>query len=141
MPRWARFLSCSFTGLVIATAGFFFTAWWREGGPGFWQATIDFMATSGFWYLAGLFGALVAVGLLLARVAAAAYGSQGPVLGILSGAAVALVYSFFLVSAHAPGWGGLWLGLQRSWGSMAIFAAPFALAGGSVTWLWERMNP
>jgi hypothetical protein len=140
MPRWARFVSCSFTGLLIAMVGFFFAAWWREGGPGYWQAVIEFVATPAFWYLAGLFGAMAGISLLLARAGANVYGTKGPVPGFLAGAAVALAYSFFLISAHAADWGGFALALQRSWLSVLLLTLPVALAGGFVSWLWDRLD-
>lgn len=140
MPRGIRFLSCSFTGLLISLLGFLMAAYWYEGGRDYWQAAIDFTATAGFWYLAGLFALLGAVALIGARLAVYLVGLADAVAGICAGAAVAFVYAFFLITSHAQAWGGLAIALQKSWAPALAFTAPFALSGGFTAWLWHRLD-
>lgn len=140
MPRWARFLSCSLTGLLLCLIGFLLTAYWWEGNAGYWQLLLNFMAMTGFWYLVSLFGVLCAAALLLGRIAVNLYGMPDAMGGLIAGALVALVYAVFLISLHAEDWGGWSNSLQKSWPSAALFAMPFALTGAFTTWLWERLD-
>lgn len=140
MPRWARFLSCVVTGLLLALPGFLTAAWWREGGPDFWRDLMDFMGTTGFWSLVWLFVLLSALTVLLGRITANLYGVSGGLAGLLAGAVLALAYAAFLVAAHAPEWGGLAGSLQKSWPSAPLFAAPVGLAGAFTGWLWDRLD-
>lgn len=140
MPRWVRFLSCSFTGLLLALTGFFLAAYWWEGGAGYWQAVITFMSTPAFWYLAALSALLVAVSLFLGRLAVYLYGLPNGIAGLLAGFLVAAGYTLFLLSAHAESWGGMVGGLQKNWPSAAIFALPFTLSAGFTGWLWDRLD-
>lgn len=140
MPRWARFLSCSFTGLLLTLCGFFLAAHWFEGRPGYWRGLLDYLTTPAFWSLVLLFGLLSGVGLIIARVAVNLYGLPDAVAGLVSGALVAVVYAAFLLAAHAPEWGGTAVGLHKAWPAGAVFALPFALAGAFTTWLWDRLD-
>jgi hypothetical protein len=140
MPRWARFLSCSFTGLLLSLAGFCLAAYWWEGGAGYWRSLLDFAATPDFWYLVLLFGLFAGFTLVAARVAVHTYGFAGGVAGFLAGGTVAAVYVAFLISSHAGDWGGAAVGLARVWPAGGVFAAPFAVAGAVTTWLWDRLD-
>lgn len=140
MPRWARFLSCSFTCLLLSLIGFLLTAYWWEGGRHYWSRVMEFFATTEFLYLAFLFGLLSAATLVTARMAAKVYSLPGPLAGLVAGALVSLIYMAFILSTHAETWGGFAPGLQRLWPSMAPFAAPFAIAGALTSWLWERLD-
>lgn len=140
MPRWARFLSCSFTCLLLTLTGFLLAAYWWEGGQSFWSRVMEFLATTEFLYLSLLFGCFSALILIAARLLANLCGVPGPLAGLLAGAAVSLIYIAFILSAHAATWGGFAPALLRLWPSMAPFAAPFALAGAITTWLWERLD-
>jgi hypothetical protein len=141
MPRWARFLSCSLTGLLLCLIGFLLTAYWWEGNATtYWPLLLNFMAMPDFWSLVSLFGLLCAGALLLGRIAVHLYGMAGAMAGLLCGALVALAYAAFLISLHAADWGGWSPSLQKSWPSAALFALPFALSGAFTTWLWERLD-
>ncbi|HYG57369.1 MAG TPA: hypothetical protein VD902_04820 [Symbiobacteriaceae bacterium] len=140
MPRWARFLSCSFTGLLLAVVGFLVAAYWWEGDARYWQAAVDFAASPAFWYLTAVFALLMAVSLVVARLAVRLYRMPSVPAGVLSGALVALGYTLFLVSTHADTWGGVLPGLYKLWPAAAVFAAPFALSAGFTAWLWERLD-
>jgi hypothetical protein len=140
VPRWVRFLSCSFTGLLISLLGFFLAVSWYEGGHNYWRSLVDFAGTSGFWYLTALFGLLVAAGLLIARLAVHFVGLADAVAGMAAGAVPAAMYAVFLVAAHAGDWGGWAVSLQKSWAAAGVFIAPFALGGGFTAWLWHRLD-
>jgi hypothetical protein len=140
MPRWARFLSCTFTGLLIAFIGLLQTAYWYEGSEGYWYRLLGFVTTSAFWYLAALFGLLASGGLLLGRLAVNIYMAPPAFAGLCAGALVAAAYALFLISSHAPQWGGVASGLQKSWPAALYFLAPFAGAGAFTTWLWDRLD-
>lgn len=140
MPRWARFLSCSFTGSFLSLVGFFVAVYWFEGSSLYWRSLIDFAGTPEFWYLCGLFALLTAGALLLARLLVRLYALADAVGGLVAGAAAALAYALFLGAMHAPDWGG-WVGvMHKGWPAALIFAAPFALAGGVTAWLWDRLG-
>ncbi len=139
MPRWARFLSCTITGLLLSLIGFFMVAYWREGGPEFWPNVFDFLATAAFWGLAWLFVILSALTLVLARVGVKIYGLGAAVSGILSGLLVALAYASFLIASHAPDWGGLAASIIKVWPSAVAFSVPLALSGAMTDLLWERL--
>lgn len=140
MPRWVRFLSCTFTGLALSLVGALLAAGWWEGGAGFGPALLNFLSTAAFWYLVGLFGLLAMITLLLGRIAVNLYGLADAVGGVLAGALVALVYGAFLVATHASDWGGMLVALQRSWLPALIFTLPVALSGGFTGWLWQRLD-
>lgn len=140
MPRWARFLSCSFTSLIVSLVGFLLAANWYEGGPRFWPQLMDFFSTNAFWSLVWLFALLGAVTLVIARIAVNLYGLPDSVAGLLAGGAIALVYATFLIASHVGDWGGVALGVQRTWVAGALFAVPFATAGAFTTWLWDRLD-
>lgn len=140
MPRWARFLSCSLTGLLLCLIGFVLTAYWWEGNANYWPLLFNFMATRDFLYLLSLFGLLSAVALLLGRIAVNLYGMADGLAGLLMGALVALAYTSFLISLHAADWGGWSYSLQKSWPAAVLFALPFAISGAFTTWLWERLD-
>ncbi|HYF91965.1 MAG TPA: hypothetical protein VD969_06940 [Symbiobacteriaceae bacterium] len=140
MPRWARFLSCSFTGLVLSLFEFFVAAYLFEGNAVFWQSAIDFAGMPAFWYLAGLFGLLVLHGLVLARALVRLAGLADGVAGLLSGAGVALFYAIFLVASHARDWGGWAAAASKAWPAGAVFALPLALSGAFTSWLWHRLD-
>lgn len=137
MPRWARFLSCSFTGFLVSLVGLFVAAYLYEGNSAFWQGAINFAGSPAFWSLAGLVGLLMVGALLLARLLVRLYRLTGGLAGLLSGAALALLYATFLVATHAWDWGGF---LHKAWPAALVFALPFALAGGFATWLWDRLD-
>ncbi|HEY3368488.1 MAG TPA: hypothetical protein VGK74_25820 [Symbiobacteriaceae bacterium] len=140
MPRWARFLSCSFTGLLLSLLGFLLAAHWWEGGASFWAGLLDFVAAPAFWYLVSLFALLSGVGLILARVIVHLYELPDPVAGLMAGALVATIYVAFLLAAHAADWGGLAPGIHKVWPAGAVFAVPFGLSGAFTTWLWDRLD-
>lgn len=140
MPRWVRFLSCSLTGLLVSLTGFLLTAWWWEGGPRYWAQVMDFIPTGAFLGLVTLFGVVVVVTLVLARLMVGVYDLGGAFAGLLSGLLVALAYAVFLVSSHLENWGGLLLGVRKAWPDAAVFGLPFAFAGAVVTWLWDRLD-
>jgi hypothetical protein len=140
MPRWVRFLSCSFTGLLLSLTGLLLVAYWWEGGAGFWRSLPDFATTPDFWHVVLLMGLCAAVTLLMARLAVHVYGFAGPVAGFLAGGAVALAYAAFLVSTHTGEWGGVGPGLHRAWPSGGLLAAAFGVAGAFTTWLWDRLD-
>jgi len=140
MPRWARFLSCTLTGSVLALAGVLLVTAWLEGGPSFWSQVMAFAGTPAFWSMALLFALLVAVALLLARLAAHLCQLNSAAAGALAGAFLAILYGAFLLAAHAADWGGAAAGLHRAWPAVPLFALPFALAGGLMAWLWDRLG-
>jgi len=140
MPRWARFLSCSFTGFLLSLVGFVAVAFWYEGGPRFWPQLLDFFSTAAFWSLVWLFALMAAVVLLVARIAVNVYGFHDALAGLVSGGLVAAVYATFLIASHAAEWGGVLLGVRRAWAAGALFAAPFAMAGAFTAWLWDRLD-
>lgn len=140
MPRWARFLSCSLTGLLLSLIGFFVAAGWWEGEAGFWESVVTFLPTPEFWYTVLLFGLLATVSLLLGRIAVNLYGLAGSTGGFFAGGLVAVAYGAFLVSSHLGDWGGLSAAVQKAWPTGAVFAAPFALSGAVTVWLWDRLE-
>jgi hypothetical protein len=140
MPHWVRLLSCSVTGLVFSLTGFLVAAAATEGGAGFWQNTADFAGTAAFWQLVWIFAAMVVAALLVARVTKHLYGVAGPGAGLMAGGAVALIYSWFVLAAHARDWGGLALSLQKAWPDAGLFILPFALSGAFTSWLWDRLD-
>lgn len=132
MPRWARFLSCSFTGLVFSLVGFLLTAYWWEGGGQFWKNLFDFVPTSGFWYLVLLFGLFAMATLLGARLVVNFTNLSVGLAGLLVGGVIACTYGLFLAAGHA--------GSVKFWPAGLVFALPFALAGALTTWMWERLD-
>lgn len=140
MPRWARFLSCSFTGLLLSLTGFVLAAYAQERTPRFWSGMQEFLTTPEFWSLVWLFALLTATGLLGGRILANLWGLAGSLAGFLSGAALALCYVAFLLATHLPEWGG-WRGaLPRVWPAAAWVTLPFALSNAFISWLWERLD-
>lgn len=140
MPRWARFLSCSFTGLTLSFSGFLFVAYWWEGGAGYWRSLMDFATEPAFWHLLSIFALMAAATLVASRLGVRLYQISSPLSGALAGSLVALLYVTVLISIHATAWGGLIAGARRAWPAAVLFMLPFALSGGVVTWLWERLN-
>jgi len=140
MPRWARFVSCSFTGLLFSLAAFMLTAFWREGRPGFWLSVLDFLATPSFWSLMLLFAIMTGAALLTARALVKLCGLPAGVAGGVAGCVVAGAYVLFLMASHAPDWGGLAAAARRSWIDSALFLLPFTLGGSLTAWLWERLD-
>jgi len=137
MPRWARFVSCSFTGFLVSLVGLFVAAYLYEGRSNYWQSAISFAGSPVFWYLAGVVGLLMVGALLLARLLVRFYPLPGALAGTLAGSALALLYATFLVATHAREWGGL---LHRVWPAALVLALPFALSGGFAAWLWDRLD-
>ncbi|MGE5676336.1 MAG: hypothetical protein ACM3XM_21035 [Mycobacterium leprae] len=140
MPRWARFLSCAFTGLLLTLLGFLGVAGWWEGRSGYWQSVVSFLSTPAFWSLVLLFSLLVGAGLLLARLGVYLYGAPNLLAGLLAGILPALVYVVFLLAANGRQWGGLGASLLKAWPSALLFVLPFACAGAFTTWLWDRLD-
>lgn len=140
MPRWARFLSCSFTGLLLSLAGVVLIAYWWEGGSTYWRALIDFIPTVGFWYLAALFGLLSMLTVLAARVLVRSYDLEGSAAGLFAGAVIGAAYAAFLVATHAADWGGMSVSLQKTWRAGLLFMVPWAATGALTAWLWERLD-
>ncbi|HEY8347752.1 MAG TPA: hypothetical protein VIL07_10875 [Symbiobacteriaceae bacterium] len=140
MPRWARFLSCSFTALVLSLSGFLLTAYWYEGGDGYWRSLLSFMAEPGFWNVVSFFALMAVLTLLAARAAVHLSRLPSPVAGALAGGLVVLIGITVILSMHADHWGGLAGGLRRAWPAAAPFALPFVLSGGLVNWLWDRFD-
>jgi hypothetical protein len=140
MPRWARFVSCTVTGLLVALAGFALAGYWWEGGAGFWQSWLDFMATPAFRGLVLRFGLLLAAGLLLARLWVHYYPTTGSMAGLITGGLTGLAYALALTVTYAGRWGGLAAGLQKSWPAMLLFGLAFGLGGSVSGWLWERLD-
>ncbi|MDF2630924.1 MAG: hypothetical protein K0R39_4755 [Symbiobacteriaceae bacterium] len=139
MPQWARFLSCSFTGLLVSLIGFFTAAYLFEGTADYWQSLANWLVTPAFWYLAGLFGLLVALALVAARLLVRIYGLTDGTAGLAAGAVVPLIYALFLAATHAGNWGpgAIW---QKTFPAALVFALPFALASGFTAWLWDRLG-
>ncbi|MFZ5816661.1 MAG: hypothetical protein ACOY93_15430, partial [Bacillota bacterium] len=77
MPRWARFLSCSFSGLLLALTGLLLAAYGQERSPRFWAGLQEFLTTPEFWSLVWLFALLVALSLVGGRVLARLWGLEG----------------------------------------------------------------
>lgn len=140
MPRWARFVSCTFTGLLLSLVGFLMTAYWYEGGPTYWESLLDFLATPGFYSLVLLVTLMAAVTLVVGRLAANLCGFSDTIAGLLAGGVVAAAYCVLLVSMNASEWGGLGVATQRAWPAAGVFSAPFALAGAFTAWLWDRLD-
>jgi hypothetical protein len=140
MPRWARFLSCSFTGWLLIMVGFIMSAYWFEGGATYWESLLAFLTTPGFYGLVLLFALMAAIMLVVSRIAVNLYGFGDALAGGLSGALMAVVYAAFLIANYQQDWGGLAIALQRAWPAAFAFAAPFALSGAFTTWLWDRLD-
>jgi hypothetical protein len=132
MPRWIRFLSCTFTGLMLSLLGFLATAYWWEGGPSFMQGLLNFLPTSAFWTLVGSFGLVAGIALVGARVLIHLTGMAVGLAGFIAGGSAAAVCAMFLVASQG--------GMIRLWPASAVFALPFALTGVVTTWLWERLD-
>ena len=137
MPQWARFLSCSFTGLLVTLTGFFTVAYLYEGTAEYWQSLTNWLVTPAFWYLAGLFGLLTALALVAARVLVRIYGLPDSAAGLIGGTLVSLIYAFFLAATHAPQWGSMW---GKTLTAALVFALPFAIGGAFTAWLWDRLD-
>jgi len=140
MPRWARFLSCSFTAFLISLIGFLLVAYWYEGGEGYFRALLAFAAEPGFWYLVFVFALMAAAALATGRLGVHLYRLGSPAAGALAGGLVALVCTTVIFSMHARAWGGFIPGVQRLWPSAALFALPLMLSGALVNWLWDRLD-
>lgn len=140
MPRWARFLSCSFTGLLLSLSGFLFSAAWWEGGTRFWPSLLLFVAQPGFWYLTSLFWLLAGLTLLTARLSANLYELPGSVAGLGAGVLTAIGLAAFLTAVHAAEWGGWGVSLRKAWPGLLVFVLPFAVTGGVTSWLWDRLD-
>lgn len=140
MPRWARFLSCGFTGLLLSLTGFVLAAYSQEGAPRFWSGMQEFLTTPEFWSLVWLFALITAGGLLVGRLLVNLWGVAASLAGVVSGLALALCYVAFLLASQLPDWGGWGAALTRIWPAAGWFALPFALSGGFAGWLWERLD-
>ncbi len=140
MPRWARFLSCGFTGLLLSLSGFFLAASYLEPRPDFWGRLQEFMTTPPFWALVWQFAGVAAMALLLGRLLVNLHGLWGGTAGFLAGAAMALAYIAFLLSTQVDAWGGLSGAWPRLWPAGGYMALPLALSTGFATWLWDRFD-
>jgi hypothetical protein len=140
MPRWARFLSCSVTGLLVSLGGLIATARWQDGSSHFWRGLFEFVTTPGFWYLVALLGLIAAATTLFARITVHLSTLSGGAAGLMTGGVTALVYAAFLVAAHAHEWGGAAGALQKAWPDALYLAAPFALSGMVAGHLWDRLS-
>jgi hypothetical protein len=132
MPRWIRFLSCTFTGLMLSLFGFLAIAYWWEGGPSFMQGLLNFLPTSAFWTLVASFGLVAAVALVGARVLIHMTDMAVGLAGFIAGGSVAAVCASFLAASQG--------GMIKLWPTGLVFALPFALTGVVTTWLWERLD-
>jgi len=140
MPRWARFLSCTLTGLLLSLVGFILAAFATERAPHFWSGLRGFIATPEFRDLCLLFGLMAAAALISGRILARLSGLGGSQAGFLAGSILALCYVAFLLASQVPIWGG-WAGAwHRIWPAAVWMAMPFALAGALQNWLWERLE-
>lgn len=140
MPRWARFLSCSLTGLLISLTGFVLAAYGQERATGFWGGMQEFLTTPEFWSLVWLCALIAGAALLLGRIVANLWGWAAGLSGFLAGGALALCYVAFLLASHLDEWGGWRAALPRIWPASAWLSLPFALAGAFATWLWEQLE-
>lgn len=139
MPRWARFLSCTLTGLVLSLVGFLLAAYATERAPYFWSGLRGFLATPQFRDLCLLFGLFAAAALAVGRLLTHLSGLSGIQAGFLAGGMLALCYVAFLLASQVPIWGG-WAGAwPRIWPAALWMALPFAVAGAFQNWLWERL--
>lgn len=140
MPRWARFLSCTLTGSLLAFGGVLLAAGAVERPPHFWRAFQAFAVTPAFWTLLLLFVLLAAGAVTAARALVNLYALHPVAAGAIGGALLAACYIAALVSGHMPGWGG-WEGtLPRLWPAAVWMAAPISAAGAAAGWLWERLD-
>lgn len=140
MPRWARFVSCTMTGLLLSLTGFLAVASWWEGGQGYWLQLLGFLGRAEFWSLVWLFTLLSAGSIIGARGVVHLNGLSDGWAGLAAGSAVGLICVAFLVAAHAPDWGGLLASVARTWPDGPLFAAPVALSGAITSWLWARLD-
>lgn len=140
MPRWARFLSCTLTGLLFSVVGFLLLADSVERKPNFWAEVVNFLGTIEFLSLVLLFILLTALTILLGRIGVNLYGMADGPAGFLAGGLVAMAHGAFLVSTYAADWGGLTIALQKVWPAAALFVLPFALSGAVANWLWDRLE-
>lgn len=140
MPRWARFLSCTITGLLMSLVGIVLTAYAQERIPRFWSSLQEYLVTPEFWSLVWLFALLSAVGLVMSRVVCNLSGLPASFAGFLTGGAVAFCYVAFLLAGHLPEWGGWAAAWPRIWPAAGYLALPFAVGGGAANWLWERLG-
>lgn len=139
MPRWARFLSCSFTGLLLSLTGFLLTAYGQEQAPRFWSSLQEFLTTQEFWSLVWLFALLTALGLVLSRVLVKLWGLGATLAGFLTGGALAFCYVAFLLAGLLSQWGGWAASWPRIWPEAGYLALPFAVGVGLSGWLYERL--
>jgi len=140
MPRWARFLSCTLTGLLCSVVGFLVVADWVERKPNFWAEVVNFLGTTEFLSLILLFLCLTAMTMFVGRAGVNYYGIAGGPAGFLAGGLIAMAYGAFLVSTYAADWGGLTIALQKVWPAAALFVLPFAVSGAIANWLWDRLE-
>jgi hypothetical protein len=140
MPRWARFLSCSLTGLLLSLSGFLLAACAQERTTRFWSGLQAFLTTPEFWSLVWLFALVAALSLLVGRVLVHLWGLPASVGGFLSGGALALCYIAFLLAGQVPEWGGWAAAWPRIWPALGWISLPFALSGSLTNWLWERLD-
>lgn len=98
MPAWARLLAAGSTGGGIVIAGLIALAAWREGGPGFWPALWQFVATAAFWERALQFWSLSLLALVLTRVGSRALPPVGAAL--VAGGLVAFGQSAYLMGQY-----------------------------------------
>jgi len=140
MPRWARFLSCTFTALLLSLCGFLLAAYLTEHAPHFWSGLQAFLATADFWSLVLLFGLMAAAGLMSARAVVNLYGLPDPLSGFLAGSAPAVCYVALLLASQLSAWGGWHGAWPRVWPAAVWLILPFALAGAVANWLWARLG-
>lgn len=140
MPRWARLLSCSFTGLLLSLTGFLVAAYAQEPLPRFWSGLQEFLTTPAFWSLVWLFTLLTVMGLLVSRALVNLWGLPASFAGFLTGGALALCYVAFLLAGLMPAWGGWAASWHRLWPEAGYLALPFALGGTFANWLYERLG-
>jgi len=140
MPRWARFLSCTFTGLLLSLPGFLLAAYYHEERSDFWSHLQEFLTTPAFWALVWLFAGVAAATLLLGRLLVNLYDLWSSLAGMIAGATLALAYIAFLLSTQVEAWGGPAALISRLWPAGGLIALPLALAGSFTTWLWDRFD-
>lgn len=98
MPAWARLIAAGSTGGGIVIAGLIALAAWREGGPGFWPALWQYVATAAFWRQALELWLLSLLALVLTRTGSRVLPPAGAAL--VAGGLVAFGQSAFLMGQY-----------------------------------------